>query len=335
MPSSYYKTGFIKTSIPTIITIIISFSFSFSVTMSDPNRFYAGAEDSIDILQGYYYDTNADGYVDSIYVLATTDISGGLTDAHVNEMKDSIALPAFRKLSITGQGVTPGGFYVLVAEDKTNNPTTYVTKNDSLIVKQCVLPGGGWMVGKKAPLYDKIAPIIHWADKSALLFDHDVDTISDSLGVKFSEPIRYITSKEPFYIKSHVDGLIFTPLLTPVSQPRRDSIVFIVDQNNTKLMKDGDSIWIHEGSRIGDVCMNEQGAEAYNYQNNTNNTRRRLYVEYKMAPPQVDSSEYCGSCSSNPILAFIPPIGFKIASECKRRKRWWRRFFERIFIKRR
>jgi len=234
---------------------------------------------SINILRAYYYDNTADGYVDSMYVVVQTDLVGGLTIDHVNQIKDSIILPAFRKLTITSQGITTGGFYVKINEDKSKYPTTYVTKDDSLIIKGCILTIGGWMIGKKAPIHDKIAPLIQWAPGKAFLVDNIIASMDDTLGVRFSEPVKYISSKGPFYIKSLKDNSIFIPLLISISQPGPDSMVFVVDRNNTKVMSDGDSIWIHEGSCVGDICQNEQGVETYNYQNNVNNTKRRLYVD--------------------------------------------------------
>ena len=41
----------------------------------------------------------------------------------------------------------------------------------------------------------------------------------------------------------------------------------------------------------------------------------------------------CGDCGTSTELAFIPPIGFKLASMFRRRKRWWFRFFKRIKAK--
>lgn len=41
----------------------------------------------------------------------------------------------------------------------------------------------------------------------------------------------------------------------------------------------------------------------------------------------------CGSCGTSAELAFIPPIGFKLASMAGRRKKWWQKLLERFKLK--
>lgn len=52
----------------------------------------------------------------------------------------------------------------------------------------------------------------------------------------------------------------------------------------------------------------------------------RLVVEVKGS----SGSDSCGDCGTSTELAFIPPIGFKIASTLKRRKKWWLHFLKRL-----
>ena len=234
--------------------------------------------DPIDIECAYYYDNNGDGYVDSIYVEATTEIAGGLTDDHVGELLDNaITLPAFRNFTINSSAVTSGGFYIDVTEDKSNNPTTYVTPDDKFIVSKYILSIGGKVEAGNAPIYDKVAPIIHWAPKSALLTDYPVDTTADTLRVTFSEPVRRVTPDEPFYFLDQDHNTNYTVKLSDAGQPENDKMVFYVTSlSGVDYMEEGDSLWIKETDRVGD----NEG----NYQNNDNNTRRKLYVERKAIP---------------------------------------------------
>ena len=126
---------------------------------------------------GYYYDNNADGFVDSFFVEVTTDIPGGLTDSHVQEILDSnlLRLPDFRNFTINNSGGVSGGFFLNVKED-TPYPTTYVTSDDKLIVRQGILTTGGLVFDTIAPIYDRVAPIIHWQDKAAHLVDYAIDS---------------------------------------------------------------------------------------------------------------------------------------------------------------
>ena len=228
--------------------------------------------------EAFYYDNNADGYVDSIHVKATTNIDGGLTDAHVQEMLDNaITLPSFRNFTVNGGGVVSDGFYIDVSEDKSNNPTTYVTADDKLKATEYVFSTGGSVEAITAPIYDKIAPIILWEKKAAFLVDYMIDTISDTLTVQFSEPVRRVTSDEPFYFLDQDNNTNYTVKLSDVGQPDNDKMVFYVTSlSGVDFMEEGDSLWIKETDRIGDT----EG----NFQNNNNNTRRKLYVKRKVIP---------------------------------------------------
>lgn len=224
---------------------------------------------SISINAGYYFDNNADGFVDSIFVEAATDIPGGLTNHHVQEILDSaIIFPAFRCFTINSFDVVSGGFYFDVSEDNLS-PTTYVTSEDKFTVKRHVLSIGGLLKDTIAPIYDKVAPLIHWASNSVYLIDIGIDTISDTLSVKFSEPIEYVTHEEPFYFLDASQDTSYTVLLSPVSQPNPDSMVFfIIAFSGVIRMEEGDYVWIHETGRVGDTVSN--------YQNNPMNPRRTI-----------------------------------------------------------
>ena len=234
---------------------------------------------SINIASAYYFDNDANGYVDSIYVEATTDISGGLTDAHVQEIIDSaLTLPAFRDFTVNGSGaISGGGFYIDVTEGNTP-PTTYVTNEDILVITSDILSTGGWIDSTTVPINDRVAPIIHWDPKAAYLIDYQLDTISDTLGVKFSEPIENVTHEQPFYFLdvSPNPDTNYTVRLGIVGQPKPDSLVFYVIDHDPTYMEEGDSLWIHETNRVKDIVDNNQ--------NNISNTRRMLYVERRMVP---------------------------------------------------
>ena len=266
------------------------------------------------IASGYYYDNNADGYVDSIYVKASTDIAGGLTEAHLQEIIDSsaIVLPAYRGFTITDYHLVGGGFALIVDEDKAHNPFTYVTDEDKLTILQVILSVGGWLIDGTYPIYDKVAPLIHWQVKSAHLTDYYINNISDTLRVKFSEPMKLISDSVPFHFKSIQGGVQYTAMLGTVSQPQTDSMVFYVSSlNGIDRMRDGDSLWIHEGDRVADSCMNETGNTAHNFQNNVNNTRRRLYVDQHFASFNI----ICGYYFDNNADGFVDSIYVKISTD--------------------
>lgn len=241
---------------------------------------------TVQVVSGYYFDNNAEGYVDSIYVEATTNIAGGLTDVHVQEMLDNaITLPAFRNFTINSSGVTTGGFFIKVTEDNAHTPVTYVTQDDEIVVTHYIFSTGGEVEAGTAPIYDKVAPIIHWEPRSALLADYQVASKSDTLGVKFSEPVENVTVGEPFYFLDFDNNSNYSVTLLTVSQPKSDSMVFhVVSVSGVTEMEDGDSLWIHETDLVTDT----EG----NYQNNTGNIKRKLYVEKIYGSVDITSAYY-------------------------------------------
>jgi len=243
----------------------------------------------------YYFDNNADGYVDSIYVKVSTDIAGGITQAHLQEIMDSsvITFSPFRNFTINSYSLTTGGFAFLVTEDTSHDPLTDLNSQDKLIIKQVVLTAGGWVVSGTFPIYDKVAPLIHWDAKSAHLDDYHFNNIADTLTVKFSEHVQYVNASVPFRFKSIEGGALYTATLGAVSQPADNRMIFYVQSlSGIDRMRDGDSIWIHEGDRVSDVCVDETGGTAHNYQNNEKNLRRRLYVDRHQASLNLTRGYY-------------------------------------------
>ena len=233
----------------------------------------------VKIVKGFYFDNEGNGYVDSIYVEAITiDTSGNLTDAKVKEIVDNaLTFPAFRSFTVYNSGVTPGGFFIRLTEDKGHTPVTYVTQNDEIVVVHYVFSTGGEVEGGTVPVYDRVAPIIHGEKKAAFLVDYMNNTISDTLTVKFSEPINRVTSDEPFYFLDRENNTTYEVKLSDVSHPDPDKMVFYVTSlSGVDYMEEGDSLWIKEIDHVGDI----EG----NYQNNNKNTKCKLYVKKVMMP---------------------------------------------------
>lgn len=249
----------------------------------------------IHLSSGYYFDNNANGYVDSIYVKASTDIAGGLTQAHLQEIMDSsvITFSPFRNFTINSYNLVAGGIAFLVTEDTSHDPLTSLNLQDKMTIKQVILTAGGWVVGGTFPIYDKVAPLIHWESKAAHLDDYHFNNVADTLRVKFSEHVQYVNASVPFYFKSIEGGVVYTATLGAVSQPSDDKMVFYVQSlSGIDRMRDGDSLWIHEGDCVADVCVDESGGTAHNYQNNVENLRRRLYVDRHLGSFNITRGYY-------------------------------------------
>ncbi len=154
---------------------------------------------------------------------------------------------------------------------------TYITNDDKLEIKEYYFSTGGKIDKKTVTIIDKIAPIIHWAARSAFLVDYMVDTVSDTLTVRFSESVERVTSDEPLYFLDQDNNAIYTVKLAGVSRPDPDKMKFyVVSLSGVDYMENGDTLWIKETGRVSDT----QG----NFQNNNKNTRRKLYVERKVMP---------------------------------------------------
>ncbi len=234
---------------------------------------------TVEIELAEYYDTNADGYVDSIRVKSTDDLDDGLNEDYVKEiLKNSIVFPGVRDFTVKSSGLHPEGFYIKVSEDKSDDPRTYVDDDEKLDFKEYYFPLGGKIDKKTVKIYDKIAPIIHWDKESAKLLSYQDESIQDTLTVKFSEPVKKVTKERPFYfLDVSENNKRYTVNLDDLDHSGK-TMTFAVTKINdgVKYMHDGDSIWIHEGDCVAD--------ELDNFQNNTKNTRRKLYVDRKITP---------------------------------------------------
>ncbi len=241
---------------------------------------------TVNLEHAFYYDIDADGYVDSISVKANTDIAGGLTTDHLEEMVDkAINLPAFRSFKDTKPGLLSDGFYLTVTEDKGHDPVTYVTKNDIIDIKELSFSTGGKILPKRVPIYDKVAPIIHWKEKSALAILNQDPFLDDTLQVIFSEEVKAVNAPKPFYFYSAGEKKRYEVQLDPIELVNSTTMLFKIESvNNVKKMADGDTLWIQETDRVGDLCQDVSGNTVTNFQNNPNNPKRRLWVERRLLP---------------------------------------------------
>jgi len=239
----------------------------------------------------YYYDRTADGYVDSIVVKITTDLDDGLTDEHLKEIMDSglITLPVFRGFTIESYRLVQDGFALLVTENTGHEQVTYIRDDDSIKVSSKILSVGGWVEATTIAIYDKVAPILMRRSKgfqgtnylTPLLVDFQ-DTVADTLFIDFSEPVKNISDNVPFYFLNVDSNVEFTANLDLV-EITTTSAKFTVNMiNGTKIKSfhTGDSVWIFDDDRVADICEDESGNVANNYQNNLDNIKRLLTVTF-------------------------------------------------------
>lgn len=254
----------------------------------------------IEIKNVYYYDRDAEGYVDSILL----EIEGTITEDHVDPIVKQIKLPEFRKFTIDDKKFDNGNIVLFVTEDKKDhNPQTYVSDKDVVEVTGTVLSVGGLLLGGTVKCTDKVAPIIHWEDKSAFLKDYRKKQSIDSLWVRFSEPIMRIKKSEPFkYMDVSASNKVYKTRLTDLEiTSKNDTMIFRVDEilDGVEIMQEGDSIWIRRMQEVSDVAGNTQ--------DNDLNIKRKLWVKILSSPFQITPWVITPFDPINPNGIVIPP----------------------------
>lgn len=144
----------------------------------------------------YYYDNNADGYVDSIFIA----VNGAVTSEDLNSLKNLIHLPVYRNFRVDSLKIVDGGLAYYV-KDGSSEIKTNVTSSDIIIIDNATLPNGGIVTANIINIQDKVAPVLI----SGRLLS---SAVGDSLQVVFSEPINVFISKSPILF-SLPDGTIY------------------------------------------------------------------------------------------------------------------------------
>ncbi len=213
--------------------------------------------ESIYFTRAVYYDSDADGFIDSIVLTH----SGPIVQRDISTLRQNIRLPAWRNFSPDFQIILPAdNTVVLLVNENRDIPVTSVTSDDIIRFLEVVLPGsnGKVMETQLTPI-DSVAPVL----QSAQLISYG--GVVDSLRVILSEKIRPFTHQRPFLFRkpSGVSYLIYLSSVTLT-----DSIVSGIP-NNISYMSEGDSVWINTDALITDNAGNVQ----------QNSLNRRVFLE--------------------------------------------------------
>ena len=243
---------------------------------------------SLKVTKGIYFDNDAEGYVDSLFI----GISGGSAAGNVDEIMDAIELPDFRKFTIDNYEVVSSGIAVVVTE-KASQPQTYVTKDDKLVVnKQIKLPNGNTILEKsEVEIIDSIAPIImkaDFVDSIILIIQGSQQFISEdnhnNLSVVLSETVEKIEEEKPFTYYSISQDDTYEAKLKPLRYKDDFAEFRVLSVSGADAIKDGDSIrinWVYDNNVVDEVGNN---------QDNAKNIRREINAKtvadtvYKPAP---------------------------------------------------
>jgi len=233
---------------------------------------------SIMLQQAIYFDNDAQGFVDSIFL----GMSGTKIEENLDELVDLITLPEKRKFKVTEYAYRYDGIALNVTEGAAL-PQTYVTEDDILLITDTVyLQNGGWLLPTEDTIMiiDSIAPIIMKAtliDSVVTIMNGANDSLTDlgtdELTVVFSETVEGITDEKPFKYFSNNDDKEFSAQLSLLSQNTnmgrfRVDKLFGVDE-----IVGGDSIWVNWALKdnVFDAIGNEQ--------DNPKNIRRPIDVQ--------------------------------------------------------
>lgn len=231
-------------------TLRRAYPFSISKTISFPSA--------------AYYDTDANGFVDSVFIA----IDGTVITEDLPDLVKKIKLPSYRLLNVDTVKIVPGGLAYIV-DCKMNRPSTSVTPDDIIVISSGILSNGGMINGASLSVQDKMAPVLI---NEAFLSSSNLQT--DSLKVTFSEPVEPFNNTNPFLF-SKPDGRQYQVTLEPGGKFLDDN-TFVAQVRSVQsgfTIVSEDSIWINPSAQIGDTKGNKQ--------TNSSNIRVLLNVKYQ------------------------------------------------------
>lgn len=197
---------------------------------------------SITLTSASYFDRNADGLIDSIFVAA----DGQVSSQDLTTLREWITLPSYRGFGGLEYRTAPGGFSILVTSNGPIN--TGISSHDKLIVRSGMLPHGGWVHEASVNIVDKMAPVILRATGKVS------SEGADTLLVAFSESVVPPTFGVPFLF-CRADSTTYQHGFTFVSITPDSLYKFVASGSKLRI---GDTVWINHGGGIGDAADNLQ-----------------------------------------------------------------------------
>jgi hypothetical protein len=215
------------------------------------------------MVNGIYFDNNADGRIDSIFIemLEAYDF----TNDDLDRIKENIQLPDHRKFSIEKVNFLDKGVGFNVLQNSPVN--TAVTDKDKLVIKKEIELFNGTVDKGEAGIIDSVAPVI----MSAKLVDYGKPGKEDILTITLSENVKKITTKNPFLLYSVKENKVYNATLSTQSQNGENAVFTVLSLgDNIKKVGTGDSINIHKDGKVFDLIANQQ--------DNPDNIRREIEI---------------------------------------------------------
>ncbi len=214
----------------------------------------------ISIESATYLDTSSvkDGLIDVITVKTDAVPDQALRTALLN----TITLPDYRDLTVTGNSATDSGFAILVSQPQTGTPVTNIDpEKDSMWVTLTSSTTNCIIFGTQTIINDGVATVINVAVFGPKFVTQGTAVEYDTLEITFSEPVKsppYIINK-PFLFK-YVSGVqIYTMVLQPLmSDSSGQAQTFLVLSSEKPYPEIGDPVWIDTAAFIYDLAGNVQ-----------------------------------------------------------------------------
>lgn len=213
----------------------------------------------IEFTAAFGYDSNADGFIDSI-VIEYSGVKLQNTDSSL--IMERITLPFARNFAVNSFVTTDSSVVLRVTENR-DIPATSTSSEDRINIREDTISGRLFISGASIRIRDKIAPVI----VDARVVKQDIG--DDTLIVTFSEPIQRIAHLQVFTFVNN--GTEYGIVLESLNNNGTNVYKGIVKSQSGPL-EQNDQVWIDTASLVRDIIGIEQG--------NPENRRVPLFVDY-------------------------------------------------------
>lgn len=197
-----------------------------------------------------YFDTNADGFVDSISLdIRGGDLHGGDVDALVKVIK----LPDHRDLKVEKSSFVSGLLAITVSENS-GVIRTATDSQDALILRDTFFLDGSdaFIVPSTVSIEDKMAPVV----MSASVVDSVKSGAMDILTLTVSEELSSFSTAEPFSF--YTGTTAYSVTLSEISNSGTEFQFEILSVSGQDKILNGDSLHFNAGEAIEDIKGNGQ-----------------------------------------------------------------------------
>lgn len=218
------------------------------------------------VTEGTYFDTDADGHVDSIYLAISPDTK---LEPLVDDIVNVIDLPDHRKFNVVNAEYHSGGIAYRVEEKRDEIETSTISGKDKLHISSSVLTESAVLLESELTFIDSMAPVV----LKASLVDSVKEGSKDFLTVIFSESVTTVSEKKPFTLYAMPGEEQYSAEFS-VESSSGDEVVFLVETvSGRDAINDGDSININWD--VANGISDEKG----NVQDHHNNRRSVIAVQ--------------------------------------------------------